>query len=109
VGRLTVEALTKAGHTDLARQAIENWAHGPEPLTSIVPFMKWWRWPWHKFRRRRCWLVAITANLSRAQSSPSTIETVWAQNDPGAAIDWAQKLPQPAGREDAVANVLPVG
>jgi hypothetical protein len=107
VARLTVEALTKAGHTDMAQQAIENWARGPEAANldgatfEVVGMALAQNSPGDAAD----WLQSLPVSPARSQAL-STIETVWGQNDPGAAINWAQGLPPADGRDDAVVNIF---
>jgi hypothetical protein len=107
VARLTVEALTKAGHTDLAQQAIENWAHGPEAtsLDGSVYEVVAMSVAQNSAEDAAGWLQSLPASPARNQAL-STIETVWAQNAPAAAIDWAQGLSQGDGRADTVTNIF---
>jgi hypothetical protein len=107
VARLTVEALTKAGHTDLARQAIENWAHGPEAtgLDGAVYEVVAMSVAQNSAGDAAGWLQSLPASSARNQAL-STIETVWAQNAPAAAIDWAQGLSPADGRADTVTNIF---
>ncbi|HEV8072875.1 MAG TPA: hypothetical protein VGP21_01995 [Opitutaceae bacterium] len=107
VARLTVEALTKAGHTDLARQAIENWAHGPEAanLDGAVYEVVAMSVAQNSAGDAAGWLQSLPASPARDQAL-ATIETVWAQSAPAAAIVWAQGLSQADGRADAVTNIF---
>jgi len=107
VARLTVEALTKAGRTDLARQAIENWSHGPEAtsLDGAVYEVVAMSVAQNSAGDAAGWLQSLPDSPARNQAL-STIETVWAQNAPAAAIDWAEGLSQTAGRADTVTNIF---
>ena len=107
VARLTVEALTKAGHTDLARQAVENWAHGPEAasLDGAVYEVVAMSVAQNSARDATGWLQSLPASPARNQAL-ATIGTVWAQGAPVAAIDWAQGLSPADGRADAVTNIF---
>jgi hypothetical protein len=107
VARLTVEALTKAGHTDMARQAIEDWARGPEAanLDGAVYEVVAMSLAQNSAGGAAGWLQSLPASPARNQAL-LTIGTVWAQSAPSAAIDWAQQLPQADGRDDDVANVF---
>ncbi len=107
VARLTVEALAKAGHTDLAKQAIEDWAHGPESanLDGAVYEVVAMSVAQSSAGDAAGWLQSLPASPARNQAL-LTIGTVWAQSAPSAAIDWAQQLPEAAGRDDAVANIF---
>jgi hypothetical protein len=107
VARLTVEALTRAGHTDLARQAIENWAQGPEAanLDGAVYEVAAMSVAQSSAGDAAGWLQSLPASSARNQAL-STIETVWAQSAPAAAIDWAQGLSQADGHDEAVTNIF---
>jgi hypothetical protein len=107
VARLTVEALTKAGRTDLARQAIEKWAHGPEAasLDGAVYEVAAMSMAQNSAGDAAGWLQSLPASPARNQAL-STIGTVWAQSAPAPAIDWAQGLSQADGRADVVTNIF---
>ena len=107
VARLTVEALTKAGHTDLAKQAIEDWAHGPEAagLDGAVYEVVAMSLAQNSAGDAAGWLQSLPLSPARNQAL-LTIETVWAQSAPAVAIDWAQGLSQADGRDDAVTNIF---
>ena len=107
VARLTVEALTKAGHTDLAQQAIQNWANGPEAtsLDGAVYEVVAMSVAQDSAENAAGWLQSLPASPARNQAL-STIETVWAQNAPAAAIDWAEGQPDAGGRADTAANIF---
>jgi hypothetical protein len=107
VARLTVEALTRAGHTDLARQAIEKWARGPEAasLDGAVYEVAAMSVAQNSAGDAAGWLQSMPASPARNQAL-ATIGTVWAQSEPAAAINWAQGLSQADGRPDVVMNIF---
>jgi len=107
VARLTLEALTKTGQTDLARQAVDGWARGPEAasLDGAVYEVVAMSLAQNSAEDAANWLSSLPSSPARSQSL-STIETVWVQSNPQAAIEWAQGLPQADGREDAIAQIL---
>jgi hypothetical protein len=107
VARLTLEALTKTGQTDLARQAVDGWARGPEAanLDGAVYEVVAMSLAQNSAEDAANWLSSLPSSPARSQSL-LTIETVWVQSNPQAAIEWAQGLPQADGREDAIAQVL---
>jgi hypothetical protein len=107
VARLTVEALAKAGRTDLAQQAIENWLQGPEAAnldgaTLEVVAMSLAQ---NSLGDSADWLQLLPVSPARNQAL-STIETVWMQSDPAAAINWAQGLPESDGRDDTMVSLF---
>jgi hypothetical protein len=107
VVRLTVEALAKAGHTDLAKQAIEDWVHRPEAanLDGAVYEVVAMSLAQNSVGDAAGWLQSLPASPARNQAL-LTIGTVWAQSAPEAAINWAQGLSSTDGRADAVTSIF---
>ena len=107
VARLALEALENNGHADLAQQAVQNLANGPEAasLDSSVYREVAMSVAQNSPADAATWLESLPNSPARNESV-SMVAGVWGQSDPGAAIDWAQALPQADIREDAVTNVF---
>jgi hypothetical protein len=101
VVRLTLEALIKTGRVDLARQAIDGWAAGPQArrlsggdyeVIAMAVAQK-------SLDSAGAWLQSLPSSPGRNEAY-TTFAATWAQQDPHGAMDWAQNLNPADGGDD---------
>jgi hypothetical protein len=101
VARLTLEALIKTGHGDLAQEAMERWARGPESahLDSADYEVIAMKVAQASLEQGGAWLQSLPRSPGRNEAYAS-FATTWEQQDPRAAMDWAQALDPADGGDD---------
>lgn len=107
VAHLTIEALVKTGHLDLAQDAVRRWASGPEAAGmdstayEIVALSLGQR----AMTEAADWLASLPSSAGRSQASES-LARAWSETDAPAAMNWAQGLNQANERTAASAVVF---
>jgi hypothetical protein len=101
VARFTLEALIKKEHADLAKDAIERWAHSPEGkhLTASDFEIVAMALARNSFPSAGAWLESLPS-LSARNQAYLAFATAWARDDAAAAMDWSQKLSPADGGDD---------
>jgi hypothetical protein len=101
VVRLTLEALIKTGRIDLARQAVDGWAAGPQArrlsggdyeVIAMALAQK-------SLDSAGTWLQSLPSSPGRNEAYAAFAGT-WVQQDPRGAMDWAQSLNPADGGDD---------
>jgi hypothetical protein len=101
VARLTIEALIRTGRGDLAQQAFERWARGPEAagLNETAYEVIALSLAQKSLSSAALWLQSLPSSPARNQALAPFAAT-WSQQDGRAAMDWAQGLDPADGGDD---------
>ncbi len=101
------EALLKAGHEDVAIQAVDTWAAGPlgGALNNAVFEDVSGRLAQASLPNALGWLRALPSSEGRNYALGS-LAAGWAAADPGAAMNWAMTLSPADGRADVMQRVF---
>jgi hypothetical protein len=101
------EALIKAGHNDVALQAVSSWAKGPlrGDLDNATFEVVSTQLAQASLPDAVDWLTALPPSEARNYAL-GTLATSWADADPRAAMDLATSLTPEDGRDDAMQRVF---
>ena len=102
-----LDALVANGQTDLAKQAVDNWAKDPAKLNleaaayESVAMALIEKEP----AATAEWLQSLPKNDER-NAAFATVAAVWGDKDPAAALKWAEQLPPNEGRSEAIGRAV---